>query len=79
MTEQRESVSRLLWMLGLALTLPVILLSGPLAGFLIALVVTKQFGLPDYWVPVLCMTGLAGSGIQVYQIIRKLYRAQKKK
>ena len=73
MADQKENSSRLLWMLGLALTLPMILLSGPLAGFLIGqFVLVKQFGMPSTVTPVLMVLGLVGSGIQAVQLIKKL-------
>lgn len=73
MTDQKENTYRSLWMLGLAITLPMILLSGPLAGFLIGqFILVKQFGMPSYATPVLMVLGLIGSGIQAYRLIKKL-------
>ena len=63
---------RYLWMLGLAITLPMILLSGPLAGYLIAQLLVKQFKLNLALIPGLMALGLAGSGVQAFQLIRKL-------
>ena len=60
-------------MMGLAITLPMILLSGPLAGFLIGqLILVNQFKTPGWTPPILMILGLIGSGIQAYRIIKKL-------
>jgi uncharacterized membrane protein YqjE len=70
---KKENPSRSLWMLGLALTLPMILLSGPLAGFLIGQwVFVDQLKMPAITTPLLMMLGLVGSGIQAYRLIKKL-------
>ena len=62
-----------MWMLGLALTLPMILLSGPLAGFLIGqLVLVKQLNMPASTTPILMVLGMIGSGIQSFRLIKKL-------
>ena len=66
-------------MLGLAMTLPMILLSGPLAGYLIAQVLIKQLKLPAGLIPLFMALGLFGSGWQAYQLIRKLKSEQQKK
>ena len=65
-------------MLGLAMTLPMILLGGPLAGYLISLLVVKQMGMPEILTPVLIVTGLVGSLTQAYRLIQKLNQSQKK-
>ena len=73
MAERKTNSYQLLWMLGLALTLPMILLSGPLAGFLIGqFILVKQFGMSGSVTPVLMVLGLAGSGLQAYRIIKKI-------
>jgi hypothetical protein len=63
---------RLFWMLGLALTLPMILLSGPLAGYLISMILVNKMGLPGFLTPALMALGLVGSGLQTYRLIKKL-------
>jgi hypothetical protein len=70
---KQEDPYRSLWMLGLTMTLPMILLAGPLGGFLIGqMVMVKQFGMPAFWTPLLMMIGLAGSGLETYRLIKKL-------
>ncbi len=61
-----------MWMLGLTLTLPMILLGGPLAGYLIGNLLVKKMNLASWTTPVLMAIGFAGSGWQTYQLIRKL-------
>ncbi len=63
-----------MWMLGLAITLPLILISGPLAGYCIAYVLIENFEAPSSLIPILMGLGLAGSGLQSYRIIQRLYR-----
>ena len=60
-------------MLGVALTLPMILVSGPLAGYLIGQALIKA-GIPAFVSPLLMGLGLAGSGWQSYQLIKQLNR-----
>jgi hypothetical protein len=67
---------QLMWMLGLALTLPMILLCGPLAGYLIGFVLVKKLGLPGFLLPLMMVVGLLASGAQTYFLIRKLMTTQ---
>lgn len=63
----------MLWIMGLGLTLPMIFISGPLGGYLIGhFILVKRFGLNEAWVTVLMMLGLAGSGLQIFQLLKKL-------
>jgi hypothetical protein len=66
-------------MLGLALTLPMALLSGPFAGYLLSQWLIKQWG----WAPgttlALVLLGLAGSVIQTVRILKLLYKSSNKK
>ncbi len=66
-------------MLGLALTLPTVLLSGPLAGYLISRWLIVKWS----WAPgttlALVLLGLAGSVIQTVRILRLLYKRSEKK
>jgi len=66
-------------MLGLALTLPMILLSGPLAGYLISELLVKKLGMPSVLGPILMGLGLFGSAWQAYYLIRKMNQGQPKK
>jgi len=73
LNRQKENSAHSLWMLGLALTLPMILLSGPLAGFLIGQwVLVKQLKMPSSTTPILMVLGLIGSGVQAFRLIKKL-------
>ncbi len=79
MTDQKENSYRLLWMLGLALTLPMILLSGPVAGYLISYLLVKYAGMPEKLTPLLVVLGLAASGLQAFSLIQKLKNQTNKK
>ena len=72
LTAQKDNSYRLLWMLGLTLTLPMILLSGPLAGYLMGYVLINKLGLPKFLMPALMVLGLIASGVQAYRLIKKL-------
>lgn len=61
-----------MWMLGLALTLPMILLCGPLAGYFFGYALVKKLHLPGYLMPVLIVIGLLASAAQTVALIRKL-------
>ena len=74
-----DQTYRLLWMLGLCLTMPMIFLSGPLAGFLIGhYVLVKHFGFRSETTLILMIAGLMASGFQVYRLIQKLRSVQGK-
>ena len=72
LADQKEDSYRLLWMLGLALTLPMILLSGPVAGYLISWLLIHYLGMPSGITPLLMGAGLVGSAIQAFHLIQKL-------
>lgn len=67
-----------MWMLGLALTLPMILLGGPLAGYLIGQLLVKKLNAISAVIPILMIIGLVGSGIQAFRLIQKLNQNSKK-
>jgi hypothetical protein len=73
---QKENPYKLFWMLGLALTLPMILLSGPIAGYFLGILLIRQFQLPAPLMPVCMILGLLGSGWQSAQLIRKLNKGK---
>ena len=67
-----------MWMLGLAMTLPMILLGGPLAGFLIGQLLVKKLKVDSAVTPILMAAGLAGSGLQAFRLIQRLNQNSKK-
>ena len=73
----KEDLRRLFWMLGLALTLPMVLLSGPLAGYLISQWLIRQWHLTQNVTLILVLVGFAGSAIQTVRILKQLYQANK--
>lgn len=78
LTAAKENSGRLLWILGLAITLPMILVSGPLAGYFVSFILIRNLGAPEVVTPVLMALGLAGSGLQTYRIIKKINETTKK-
>jgi hypothetical protein len=75
----KKDLRRLFGMLGLALTLPMVLLSGPLAGYLISQWLIVKW----CWAPgttlALVLLGLAGSVIQTVRVLRLLYKSSEKR
>ena len=79
LTGQNDNSYKLLWMLGLALTLPMLLLAGPVAGFALGYWLIHQFHAPAFAIPVGMGVGLLGSGMQAYQLIRRISNSKKEK
>jgi hypothetical protein len=73
----KNNNARLYWMLGIALTLPMILASGPIAGYFIGYLLIHQFHLPEFSLPLAMVLGLLGSGWQSYKLIQKLNQTLK--
>lgn len=60
-------------MLGAVITVPLILASGPFAGYLIGqYLLVNYFGCPEILVPIFIGLGLIGSGMQIFRIIQKI-------
>ncbi len=68
------SENKLFWILGLTITLPAILLSGPLIGYLIGIWIIQNWNAPSMLLPILMSVGLVGSGIHTFLIIKKIYQ-----
>ena len=75
----KKDLQRLFWMLGLALSLPMVLLSGPFAGYLISQWLIQKW----HWLPgttlAFVLLGLAGSAVQTVRVLRLLYKGSEKK
>lgn len=67
-----------MWMLGLALTLPMILISGPIAGYFISVIIIDHFKGPAFVTPLFLGLGLLASGLQTIRLIRRLNQSSKK-
>ena len=72
MASQNDNSYKQLWMLGLALTLPMVLLAGPAAGFAIGYWLIHQFHAPGFVTPLAMGLGLFGSAMQAYRLIRRI-------
>lgn len=66
-------------MLGLAVTLPMVLLSGPLAGYLISQWLIQKWRLSPDLTLILMLVGLAGSIIQTVRLLELLYKGSRDK
>ncbi len=77
MTDQKTTKQNPLWKLGLAITLPWILLSGPLAGYIVGeWILVRLCGMSSSVTVILMVLGLMGSGFQAYRLIKKLKDTQ---
>ncbi len=76
---KKTDLRRLFWMLGLAITLPTVLLSGPLAGYLLSQWVIKAGYGDSNLTLILVLLGLLGSVIQTVRILKQLHRESKKR
>jgi uncharacterized protein YqgC (DUF456 family) len=65
---------KLLKMLGIAITIPTMLISGPLAGFLIATWLINKWNFSPKWIMICVLLGLLGSSIQITRLIKHLYK-----
>ncbi len=73
MTNQKGESYRDLWMLGAVITVPLILLSGPFAGYLVGhFLLVGYFDLPQYCVGICVGLGIIGSGLQIVRIIQRI-------
>lgn len=77
MNAKKEDLRRLFWMLGLAITLPMVLLSGPLAGYLISQWMIKTWHCNSNLTLILVLLGLAGSIVQTIKILKQLYKGSR--
>ena len=68
-----------MWILGAVLTVPMILASGPIAGYVLSrYLLVRFFGLSAVWISILTGLGFVASGMQVYEILRKIRQFDKK-
>lgn len=79
LNHKKEDLSRLFWMLGVAVTLPMVLLSGPLAGFLISQWLIQTWHLSTHLTLILVLAGLAGSVVQTIRLLKQLNQGNRKK
>ena len=57
------------------MTVPMILASGPIAGYVISrYILVRFFDLPPVTIPLLIGLGFVASGMQVYEIIKKIQK-----
>ena len=75
----KKDIQRLFWMLGLAITVPMVLLSGPFAGYLLSQWLIGKWNWPPSTTLILMLWGLAGSALQTVRILRLLYKGSEKR
>jgi len=67
-----------MWMLGAAMTVPFLLLGGPLAGYCLGqLLLVNYFAWPAIWGPISIVLGFVAAAMQVYRIIKKMKDSEK--
>ena len=55
------------------MTLPMILLCGPFAGYVLGqYFFVKFFDMPSKWIPAFVILGLVASGMQTYRLIKRI-------
>ncbi len=68
-----------LWMMGAAMMLPLILVSGPLAGYALGRFVgVGYFGLPKWTLPISVGLGFVASAIQIVRLIKGICESESK-
>jgi hypothetical protein len=76
LAEQRKDSENPLWMLGVVMTIPLILFSGPVAGFLLGhFVLVKGLGLSETIIPWAVGLGFIAAGIKVVNLIQRIRRS----
>lgn len=76
--EPQEERIRWLRFLGLAMTVPMILLSGPLVGLFVGMWLDRRFHLYPWFTIVGVAIGLLSSAQEAFQIIRRIDREGKR-
>ncbi len=75
MPDPKSNSYRSLWVLGLVITFPFILASGPAAGYYITKYILVRFmGLPEKSIPIAIGIGFAGSLIHIIQLLVALQK-----
>lgn len=72
MTAQKENSYRRMWVWGLALTLPIMILCGGLTGYFISVLFVQRMGLPAILTPALTGLGLIISVLKSYSLIQRM-------
>ena len=68
------------WILGIAMMIPLTLVSGPVAGYLLwRFVGTRFLGLTSSWMFPLMALGMAASGMHVANLIKRIQDTDSKK
>ncbi len=75
----KEDLQRLFRMLGLAITLPAVLVSGPLAGYLFGQWSLRKWTLNQDPTMVFMLIGLAGSAVQAVRLLKRIFEESRKK
>ena len=67
----------LLGRLGVALTIPVVLATGPLAGYLVGSWLDRRWGTAPWALGAAVTLGFIGSGVQVYRMLQWIAQADR--
>lgn len=64
---------RTLLVLGVVISFPMILASGPIAGFILSrFILVKYLGMPAIVIPIFTILGFVASGIEAYRLLKKI-------
>lgn len=73
MPQSEDNPYKQFWMLGVAMMVPLTLVSGPLVGYLLwRFIAVKLLGLSSRWMLPLIALGVLASGIQVARLIKQI-------
>lgn len=79
LNKNKEDLGRVFRMLGLAVTLPMLLLSGPLVGYLLSEWLIRTWHLSRSLTLIFVLAGFAGSLIQAIKILKLIYQESQNK
>jgi uncharacterized protein YqgC (DUF456 family) len=71
---RKNDLQTLFWLLGMAITLPMALLSGPLAGYFLSQWLIQRWHFNSKSTIILVLLGLLGSLVQTVRIVKRMYK-----
>jgi len=80
MSQPENDPYKQFWMLGVAMMVPLTLVSGPLAGYLLwRFIGVRFFNLTSDWMFLFIMLGMLASGMRVTRLIKQIQDSDAKK
>lgn len=80
MSQSENNPYEQFWILGIAMMIPLALVSGPLAGYLLwRFVGARYLGLTSHWMFVFIVFGMTASGLHVASLIKRIQDTDSKR